>query len=230
MSGHNRIGVTVVVFDVNGTLSNMSAMADAFEAVGAPAASAKTWFAGLLRDGFVLSTVGESKPFAEVARTHLTAVLGSVPLNGPIDQAASFILERMRNLSLHPDVVEGIHSLTAAGLCLITLSNGPTDIAEKLLSDAGIRDEFSQLLSVEGSSSWKPAGPAYDVAFAASGLSPGELLLVAVHPWDIHGAHRVGMRTAWINRDDEPYPSYFTAPDLVARSITELADMLRSAN
>ncbi|TAM71646.1 MAG: haloacid dehalogenase type II [Microbacteriaceae bacterium] len=230
MSDLNRAGVTTVVFDVNGTLSNISAIADAFEAVGAPATLAKTWFTGVLRDGFELVAVGESLPFAEIARTHLVAVLASVRPNSPVDQATSSILERMRNLSPHPDVVEGVHALTRDGLRLMTLSNGSTDIAEKLLSDADIRDEFTQLLSVEGAALWKPARSAYDVALSASGLTPEEVLLVAVHPWDIHGAHRAGMRTAWINRDDEPYPSYFTAPDLVARSITELADSLRSAN
>jgi 2-haloacid dehalogenase len=42
----------VIVFDVNETLSDMSSMGQRFEDVGAPAHLAKTWFAGLLRDGF----------------------------------------------------------------------------------------------------------------------------------------------------------------------------------
>ena len=41
----------VIVFDVNETLSDMSAMGDRFSEVGAPAALAKFWFASLLRDG-----------------------------------------------------------------------------------------------------------------------------------------------------------------------------------
>ncbi|MEO6827492.1 MAG: haloacid dehalogenase type II [Microbacteriaceae bacterium] len=230
MSDLNPADVAAVVFDVNGTLSDMSAMTDAFDAVGAPAALAKTWFAGVLRDGFALAAVDESTAFAEIARTHLMAVLGSVPLNCPVAEATSSILERMRMLSLHPDVVEGVHALARGGLRLLTLSNGSTEVAEKLLSDAGIRDEFSMLLSVEGGSQWKPAESAYEVAFAATGLAAQEMVLVAVHPWDIHGANRAGMRTAWINRDDEPYPSYFASPDLVARSITELAESLHSTN
>ena len=217
-----------MVFDVNGTLSDMSPMGGAFDAVGAPAMLAKTWFAGVLRDGFALSTVGETTSFAEVARAHLMVVLASVSLRCSIDQAATSILERMSTLSLHADVAEGVRSLTRVGLQLMTLSNGSTDIAAKLLSDAGIHDEFSQLLSVEGASLWKPAGAAYDVAFSASGLRPEELVLVAVHPWDIHGAGRAGMRTAWINRDDEAYPSYFAAPDVTALSIPELADVLEA--
>ena len=228
MSNLNSVGIKGVVFDVNGTLSDMSPMGVAFDAVGAPAALAKTWFAGVLRDGFALSTVGESTSFAEIARAHLMEMLSSVSLRCSLDQAATSILERMRTLPLHADVAEGVRSLTRVGLQLMTLSNGSTDIAAKLFSDAGIRDEFSQLLSVEGASLWKPAGPAYDVAFSASGVTAEELVLAAVHPWDIHGANRAGMHTAWINRDDEAYPSYFAAPDVAVRSITELADVLEA--
>lgn len=228
MGEFSRIGIKGVVFDVNETLSDMSPMADAFHAVGAPPGLAKAWFAGVLRDGFALSTTGGASPFADIAETHLRTVLAPVALNCSIEQATTTILERMRNLSLHPDAADGIRSLTAAGLRLMTLSNGSTDIAESLFSEAGIRDVFSYLLSVEGVSLWKPASQAYRIASAASGLAAEELLLVAVHPWDIHGAHRAGMRTAWITRSDEPYPAYFAAPDLVVRSVPELADVLRA--
>ena len=32
-------------------------------------------------------------------------------------------------------------------------------------------------------------------------------MLVAVHPWDIDGASRAGLVTAWLNRSGGPYPS-----------------------
>jgi 2-haloacid dehalogenase len=225
----SKMGIKAVVFDLNGTLSNMSPMADAFDSVGAPPALARTWFAGVLRDGFALSTVGDSKRFADLARTHLMAVLATVTLRYSPDQATSSILARMGTLSLHSDVAEGVQSLTGAGLTMMTLSNGSADIATKLLSDAGRRDAFSHILSVEGASPWKPAREAYAIASSASGFAAHELLLAAVHPWDIHGASRAGMRTAWVNRDGETYPNYFAAPDLTVSSIAELARALESS-
>jgi 2-haloacid dehalogenase len=228
MSELSTMGVKAVVFDVNGTLSDMSPMAQAFESVGAPPALARTWFAGVLRDGFALSTVGESKRFVDVARTHLMAVLASVTLHGSPEQATSSILDRLTTLSLHPDVAEGVRSLARAHLQVVTLSNGSPDIARRLLSDAGLLEEFSHILSVESHSPWKPAEAAYSLASSATGFAPDELLLAAVHPWDIHGAHHAGMHTAWINRDNETYPTYFTPPDLSAPSIIELANALGS--
>jgi len=49
---------SVLLFDVNEMLSDMSPMAGRFEEVGAPGHLAKTWFAGLLRDGFALTVAG----------------------------------------------------------------------------------------------------------------------------------------------------------------------------
>ena len=54
------------------------------------------------------------------------------------------------------------------------------------------------------------------------------MLLVAVHPWDIHGAHQAGMRTGWIIRQPAPYPGYFAAPDLQAPDLGALARQILS--
>jgi len=51
----------LLIFDVNETLSDMSPMVDRFEDVGAPSHVARSWFAGLLRDGFALTVVGETR-------------------------------------------------------------------------------------------------------------------------------------------------------------------------
>ena len=52
------------------------------------------------------------------------------------------------------------------------------------------------------------------------------MLLIAVHPWDIHGAAQAGLRTAWLNRDGTAYPSYFQEPDIEAESLLTLTAIL----
>ena len=52
------------------------------------------------------------------------------------------------------------------------------------------------------------------------------MMLVAVHPWDIDGAHRAGLGTAWINRTGATYPDYFATPTLEATSISHLPHFL----
>ncbi|HEY0949248.1 haloacid dehalogenase type II [Nocardioides sp.] len=217
----------LMVFDVNETLSDMSPMGARFEDVGAPAHLAKTWFAGLLRDGFALTAVEASAPFAQLAAGALRAGLQGLSLDRGTDEAVEHIMAGFTSLGVHPDVPDGVRALSASGLRLVTLSNGATSVADGLLERAGIRDHFEVLLSVEQAGRWKPAPEAYAYALEQCGVGPADAMLVAVHPWDIDGAARAGLATAWIDRAGDPYPDYFSAPDLAPRSLVELADRLR---
>lgn len=217
----------VLIFDVNETLSNMAPMAARFEDVGAPAHLATTWFAGLLRDGFALTAVNASAAFARIAAENLRVSLHGLSLNRATEDAVEHIMDGFRALQVHPDVSDGIRALSDLGIRLVTLSNGSTAIAEGLFERAGIRHLFERLLTVEDAGIWKPAPGAYAYALDQCGVGPKDAMLVAVHPWDIDGALRAGVTTAWVSRDGGPYPEYFKAPDLRTESLTDLVDQLR---
>ena len=178
---------SVIVFDVNETLSDMSPLADRFAETGAPASLAKLWFATLLRDGFALTAAGDNKAFAEIGAEALRGLLDGADLTMETRAAVNHIMQGMADLDLHPDVPAGVSALKAAGYRLVTLTNGSAGVAEKLFTDAGIRDSFDRLLSVEDAPAWKPARGAYDHAATACGTDPEHLLLVAVHPWPQRG-------------------------------------------
>ena len=212
----------VIVFDVNETLSDMGPLGEAFAQAGAPRALAKLWFATLLRDGFALTASGDKEPFATIGAEALRTLLGAEGISGNLDTAVERVMAAMQNLSLHPDVPDGIRALAAAGHRLVTLTNGAAANSDRLLVAGGIRDKFELLLSVEDAPAWKPARAAYEYAGASAGAAPSGMLLVAVHPWDIHGAAKAGLRTAWINRTGARYPSYFRAPDITIPALTQL--------
>ncbi len=212
----------VVVFDVNETLSDLAPMAQRFAEVGAPEQLAKTWFATLLRDGFALTAAGAQERFSVLAEGTLHGAFAGLSLNRDPDRAVEHVLAGLRDLELHPDVADGVRALRASGLRLVTLTNGATEVADRLLTGAGLRQEFEQLLSVEDAGIWKPARGAYEYAARACGTGVTDLLLVAVHPWDIDGAARAGARTAWVNRSGVPYPGYFTAPDITVSDLGQL--------
>ncbi|MBT2565324.1 haloacid dehalogenase type II [Arthrobacter sp. ISL-85] len=212
----------VIVFDVNETLSDMAPLGDAFVQSGAPRELANLWFATLLRDGFALAASGDKESFATIGADALRTLLGAEGISGNLDTAVERVMAAMKSLPLHPDVPAGVRALAAAGHRLVTLTNGAAANADKLLVAGGIRDEFELLLSVEDAPAWKPAKAAYEYAGASAGTDPSGMLLVAVHPWDIHGAARAGLRTAWINRTGSRYPSYFQSPDIAIAALTEL--------
>ncbi|MBA2308271.1 MAG: haloacid dehalogenase type II [Pseudonocardiales bacterium] len=212
----------VIVFDVNETLSDMAPIADRFADLGAPRQLAATWFASLLRDGFALAAAGSAGRFAALGAGVLRTVLTGVSLNRAIDEAVEHVMSGFADLAVHPDVGPGVRALRAAGLRLVTLTNGSVEVSERLLGSAGLRGDFEHLLSVDDAGVWKPARQAYEYAARACDTDVAEMLLVAVHPWDIDGAARAGMGTAWINRAGVPYPDYFTPPQHTVTVLTEL--------
>ena len=73
---------------------------------------------------------------------------------------------------------------------------------------------------------WKPAPGSYAYAGGVCEVRPEQMLLVAVHPWDIHGAARAGLQTCWMSRGGGPYPSHFHRADYTISRLTELAHQL----
>ncbi|WP_138731514.1 haloacid dehalogenase type II [Modestobacter excelsi] len=217
---------SVIVFDVNETLSDMSPMAQRFTDIGAPAHLAPLWFASLLRDGFGLAAAGAHRPFADLGADALRTVLHGADLNRDQPAAIDHVMSGFSELTVHPDVTDGIHALRRSGHRLVTLTNGSIQVSETLFANAGIRDQFDTLLSVDDAGIWKPARGAYEYAAHTCGTELSDMLLVAVHPWDIDGAGRAGMTTAWINRAGAPYPESLTPPTMHATSLTDLAGQL----
>lgn len=187
---------------------------------------AKVWFASLLRDGFALTASGGVKQFAAIGEGALHSVLAGRTLTRDHEAAIEHIMGGFLDLPLHPDVPAGVRALCASGARLVTLSNGSTEVAERLFAAAGIRDRFERLLSADDAGAWKPAAGAYAYAARACSAAATDMLLAAVHPWDIDGAKRAGLRTAWINRQQQPYPSYFLAPDYSVTELPELAGVV----
>jgi 2-haloacid dehalogenase len=149
-----------------------------------------------------------------------------VPLNRDMDVAVELVMDGFSNLSTHSDVPDGVRALRATRRRLVTLSNGSAQVAERLLTSAGIADEFEAFLSVEDAGTWKPARAAYEYAARRCDTLLHEMLLVAAHPWDIDGAARAGMGTAWINRSSAHYPTHMTAPDYTITFLGQLAEIL----
>jgi 2-haloacid dehalogenase len=213
----------VAVFDVNETLSDMEPLSQRFEHLGADQGLAKQWFAALLRDGFALAAAGTTADFAEISRQVLGTLFAQASLDRSVDDAVDYVMVGMQSLRVHHDVPDGVRAMAASGWRLATLSNGAATVAERLLGSAGVDDVFEAFLSVADAGVWKPAAASYAYAAHALATTADRLLLVAVHPWDIHGAATAGLSTVWVNRDGVRYPSYFTAPTFEVRSLGELA-------
>lgn len=216
---------SVIVFDVNETLSDLSALDHRFTQAGLPAELARLWFATVLREGFALAATGEAARFADLGVEVLDGLQQTAGIGSPAGTTQRLVAS-MAKLPLHPDVADGVRGLHTAGHRLVTLSNGSAEVAERLTESAGLGGQFERFLSVEDAGVWKPHSAAYQYAARCCQVPEDQMLLVAVHPWDIHGAARAGLRTAWVNRTGATYPSYYARPEVTVATLPELAAVL----
>ena len=114
------------------------------------------------------------------------------------------VLGAFATLDLHADVAEGLRELHGRGTRMATLTNGSAAIPESLLSRAGVDDVMERFLSVDDAGIWKPHPDSYRYAVETMGAAAADTMLVAAHPWDIDGASRAGLATAYVDRKGLP--------------------------
>ncbi|MEZ0494535.1 HAD family hydrolase [Kineococcus sp. TBRC 1896] len=216
---------SAVVLDVNETLSDLGALDARLAAVGAGPRTAARFLPAVLRDGFARTLRQDPLPFAEVAADVLrTELAGAADLDRPLEDAVAHVLGAFDEVVLHPDVAPGLRRLREQGVVTVALTNGGLAACEGLLERGGVREDVVHVLSVETVGPWKPHAAAYGHALDVCSVPAGEVLFVAVHPWDLDGAAGTGMATAFLDRAGTgAYPRHAAPPTLTARGLDDLA-------
>ncbi|WP_432846458.1 haloacid dehalogenase type II [Amycolatopsis sp. CA-161197] len=130
-----------------------------------------------------------------------------------------------------PDAAEGLAELRR-DFVVVALSNGGFAQLTHVVKGAGLG--FDAILSAENVGAYKPDRRAYTNAAKLLDVEPRDVLMVAAHTWDIHGARDAGFRTAFVERPGEKGPdrpadaAATTDCDLSAVSFTDLAGRLRA--
>ncbi|MDE3203720.1 MAG: haloacid dehalogenase type II [Acidobacteriota bacterium] len=214
-----------VAFDVNETLTDLSPVSEVFARLGLSADDLRWWFAVLLRDGMALAAAGGSAGFADLAGEALDEVAAARGRDlGP--GAAEEIIQAMGAVPVHPDVVPALDALAAAGVAAYALTNGGAAFARRILDAAGVAERLADVLSVDAVGHWKPRPEPYLWAAGVAGVEPGRMALVAVHPWDTHGASAAGLLSGWVNRARRPYPKLFTPPTVTGPDLVSVVERL----
>ena len=213
--------IDVLVLDVNETLTDLEPLRDGFAAAGLPGHSLDAWFAATLRDGFALTAAGAYADFRAIGGDVLGAQLAAAGIE-PSEETIGQVLSGFTRLPLHPDVEPGLRRLHEAGVRIITLTNGSAAMSERVFTEGGIIDLLEHRLDVAAPQRWKPHPDAYRYAADVCGVPVERMGLAAVHPWDIDGARRAGLRGFYIDRRNTPYPKSFLAPDLIAKDFVKL--------
>ncbi|MEO8418133.1 MAG: haloacid dehalogenase type II [Methylophilaceae bacterium] len=225
MANDNR--VSIIVFDVNETLLDITTLEPLFERVFGDRSVLREWFAQLILYSQTMTLSGLYTPFGQLAVGGLrmvASIRGVTLADGDIDELKA----RMSTMPAHPDAVPALTRLRDAGFRLVTLTNSASASSPTPLERAGIGGFFERSFSVEAVRKFKPAPETYRLVAEEMRVETSELCLVACHLWDTIGAQAAGCRGALVTR---PYNAILLSaevpiPDLAASELTDLADQI----
>ena len=209
-----------LIFDVNETLLDLTPLKRSINAALEDESASDIWFSQLLHYSLVETITGSYHNFSELATAVFEMNAQKHNKNFTKTEIGE-ILSPIEKLKSYPEVMEGLKSLKEAGYDLIAFSNGKPEVLSKQLKFAAIDHYFDKILSVEAVQKYKPHPDAYNFVLDQGGLDVEETMMVAAHGWDIAGAQRAGLKTAFIQR-----PGKFLFP--LARKPTMEALDIRS--
>ncbi len=215
----------VLLFDVNETLLDMSALDAEFIRVFGDARVRREWFAAMLGSALLFTVTGPYVDFGSHFRTalQLVAERHGINLTSTDEQA---VLGGVRALPAHSDVRPALERLRAAGFRMAAFTNSVLAVEEAQLENAGIRDLFEEALSADEARRLKPAREAYETAAKRMGVPVSRTRLVAAHAWDVGGALRAGAAAAFVARPGMQWNPLIERPDVWGTDLAEIADQI----
>jgi 2-haloacid dehalogenase len=103
------------------------------------------------------------------------------------------------------------------------LSNGTPAMLNAAVQNSGMESFFTEIISVERVSVYKPSPRVYALGPELLQIPADEILFVSSNWWDAAGAKAFGYRVCWCNRAGSPPEDLGFAPDIIIRSLTQLA-------
>jgi len=217
-----------LAFDVYGTLIDTHGVIVALEKhVGDKAAEfSQMWREKQLEYSFRRGLMKNYETFAVCTSNALDFTCESFKAQFTQQQKKD-LLEIYRVLPAFEDVKEGLTSSKESGFRLFAFSNGSADAIEMLLSNAGIRDFFLDVVSVDEIKSFKPDPDVYKHFIKRADSDGANAWMISSNPFDVIGAVSAGMKTAWVRRSAETiYDPWGIEPTITVSSLTELAGQI----
>jgi len=213
-------------FDVNETLLDTTELNRVVaQRLGYRPERAEAWFTSLLHHSLVESVTGSWHNFGDIAEAVLQMTATRYGITLPAD--ATPLADIIAAMPAHPDVAAGLSALQQQGFTLVALTNSSAALAEKQLSSAGLARLFTRILSVEQVQVYKPDLKVYQWAMQEMDQPASQCMMVAAHGWDVGGAKRAGMKTAFVTRKGQALYPLAPAPDLIVSDIGALATKLK---
>lgn len=215
----------VLVFDVIETLLDLNALSPRFEKAFGTNRALDEFFAQMLQSAFAITAAGSYTDFGSVAK----AALGMVAERRGITMTSDGmmqILSGLRSLPAHPEVATSLRQLKDAGFRTAALTNSALPVLEAQVANAGLKEYFDALLTVDTVKRFKPAPEVYRAAAKSLGVTTTDIRMIAAHSWDVGGAMQAGCSAAFVARTGMVLDPLFAKPDIVGKDLQQVADLI----
>jgi 2-haloacid dehalogenase len=109
---------------------------------------------------------------------------------------------------------------------MVVFSNGSPAMLTGIMNAANLHPYFKGFVSVDEVRMYKPSPIVYKHVAKRLGRPIDEIRLVSSNPFDVIGAEAAGMQAAWVNRSGGLFDTLGPTPEMVVKSLVELADLL----
>jgi 2-haloacid dehalogenase len=164
----------------------------------------------------------EHTSYREIGERSVAFVLERAGIAYTMEEVRRLVAE-IEKLRPFPEVPAALTRLQTR-YKLVVLSNGDRDMLET--AKQYHRIPFDRVISVAEAGSFKPHRATYTKAAELLELRLDQVLFVANHAFDCIGAKSAGMHTAFIDRRRRPFGMTPHQPDILVRTMTELADIM----
>lgn len=221
----NNNNLPLIVFDVNETLLDMSALKNKINSLLGSTKGFRIWFGMLLHYTLVDNCTNNYHDFSAIANATLsmTAKALKTDVDEKVKKAA---LATIIELPAYPDVPKGLQLLKENGFRLATLTNSPSATLTAQLQYAKLTEYFEATFSIDTIKKYKPALETYTWATKQLSVDVTDAMLVAAHGWDIAGALQAGMQAAFIEREGQSLYPLSPKPTFTGKDLVDIANKI----
>ena len=186
---------------------------------------AEIWRQKQLEFTFRLTAMHRYEDFEQVTRKALDYALAAAQHDLDSRQKDS-LMARYNDLERFADVEPGLQRLKDAGYTMVVFSNGSPSMLTAIMHAANLHPYFQGFVSVDEVKVYKPSPTVYQHVANRLGRPIGEVRLISSNPFDVIGAESAAMQAAWINRSGGLFDTLGSPPEIVVKTLVELADAL----
>lgn len=186
---------------------------------------AEIWRQKQLEFTFRLTAMQRYEDFEQVTRKALDYALAAAGSNLD-EQQKNSLMAQYNDLERFADVEPGLQRLKDAGYTMVVFSNGSPSMLMAIMRAANLHAYFKGFVSVDEVKVYKPSPKVYQHVASRLGRPIGGVRLISSNPFDTIGAESAGMQAAWVNRSGGLFDTLASPPQVVVKTLVELAEAL----